>query len=116
VASRPSVRRAWSSKKTGRSILQMRAAIAAAGCLSPHLYGGTGKPGDWTLAQKFHAATESCWLAGCIQAIWHKRSSSQSWGVDVASGIETSPGRKDRQKMLAFIQTARQVTEEAHPC
>jgi len=31
------------------------------------------------------------------------------FGVDVASGVESSPGRKDRQKMTAFIQAARRA-------
>ena len=31
------------------------------------------------------------------------------FGVDVASGVESSPGRKDRQKMTAFIQAVRRA-------
>jgi phosphoribosylanthranilate isomerase len=28
------------------------------------------------------------------------------WGVDVASGVETSPGVKDRRRMALFIRRA----------
>jgi phosphoribosylanthranilate isomerase len=83
----------------------------------PNLYGGTGKPGNWELAQEI-SRSYSILLAGGLhpgnltEAIVKVR----PWGVDVASGIESSPGRKDHQKLLAFIQTARQVTEEAHLC
>ena len=29
------------------------------------------------------------------------------WGVDVASGVESSPGRKDPEKMRVFVRSAR---------
>jgi len=29
------------------------------------------------------------------------------WGVDVASGVEQSPGRKSPEKLAAFIRAAR---------
>lgn len=37
------------------------------------------------------------------------------WGVDVASGVEAVPGRKDPEKMRRFIQNARKGTSTPAP-
>jgi phosphoribosylanthranilate isomerase len=35
------------------------------------------------------------------------------WGVDVVSGVESAPGRKDPGRVFNFIRIARQSAEEA---
>lgn len=70
----------------------------------PRLIGGTGKAFDWSLAReakKFGAII----LAGGLtpdnvgQAIREVR----PFAVDVASGVESSPGKKDPAKLRAFF-------------
>jgi phosphoribosylanthranilate isomerase len=65
---------------------------------------------DWTLAQEAARST-SVVLAGGLtpvnvaEAISHVR----PYGVDVSSGVELSPGKKDHDKVKAFIEAARLV-------
>ncbi|HLP17524.1 MAG TPA: phosphoribosylanthranilate isomerase [Bacteroidota bacterium] len=79
----------------------------------PELYGGTGRTVDWAVAR---AANEygKIILAGGLtpenieQAIWE----ADPFGVDVAGGVEQSPGKKDHAKMKEFIEKARRPRTE----
>jgi len=70
----------------------------------PNLIGGTGKTADWALARE---ATRygNVILAGGLtpanvaQAIREVR----PYAVDVASGVESAPGKKDADKLRAFF-------------
>lgn len=71
-------------------------------------YGGGGKAFDWSLAREI-AEKHSVLLAGgltpsnvraAIRAV-------RPWGVDVATGVEVEPRKKDPRKVAAFIKAAR---------
>ena len=71
-------------------------------------YGGTGKIAEWNLARSL-ARKAPILLAGGLNPtnVAQAVRQVQPWGVDVASGVETSPGIKDDAKMRAFVDAVR---------
>ncbi len=77
--------------------------------------GGTGVAFDWTAARALFASAPtgvSLIVAGGLnpQNVAHAIAQLNPWGVDVSSGIESSPGRKDPALLARFIQSARAAT------
>jgi phosphoribosylanthranilate isomerase len=77
---------------------------------SDQAYGGTGQTVDWMLAQEA-ARLIPIILAGGLTPTNVAEAIAQvrPYGVDVSSGVEQSPGKKDPNKVKAFIQAARLV-------
>jgi len=75
--------------------------------------GGTGKTYDWGLASKFifqsAKARERLVAAGGLtpENVAEAIAVLRPWGVEVVSGVEVAPGRKDAAKVRAFIANAR---------
>jgi phosphoribosylanthranilate isomerase len=74
-------------------------------------YGGTGESGDWSLARHL-AAQAPILLAGGLDPLNVAAAlrAVNPWGVDVASGVESSPGVKDPARISEFITAARTGT------
>ena len=70
-------------------------------------FGGTGQTADWGAAALL-AARGPILLAGGLRPdnVAAAIAAVQPWGVDVASGVESSLGRKDEAKMRAFVRAA----------
>ncbi len=76
-------------------------------------FGGTGKLIDLTLAAECvrrHPALKIV-LAGGLRPtnVAAAVRAVRPYAVDVASGVESAPGKKDRQKMVAFVEAVAAV-------
>lgn len=69
------------------------------------VYGGTGRAFDWSLLHGF-SHDHPVILAGGLNCenVGHALSVRQWFALDVSSGVETSPGVKDADKMRAFAE------------
>lgn len=77
------------------------------------VYGGTGERMDWNLARAL-AEQAPILLAGGLRAdnVAEAIRYVRPWGVDVASGVEASPGVKDHKKVADFIHAVRTCEKE----
>jgi len=78
---------------------------------SEQAYGGTGQMIDWHLAAEA-AKAANILLAGGLTPENVKKAiqAVQPYGVDVSSGVERAPGKKDHEKVRAFIHAVRVVS------
>jgi phosphoribosylanthranilate isomerase len=69
------------------------------------IYGGTGKPFDWHIIPM---VDKPLFIAGgltpqnCVDVI----NTEKAYALDVCSGVELTPGKKDWVKMQAFVEKA----------
>ena len=70
------------------------------------LFGGTGKPFDWAQAKKMRAIKIPIILSGGLnpQNIVRAYKSVHPYAVDIASGVEISPGQKSPRLLKALFQ------------
>jgi|YNPMSStandDraft_1061717.scaffolds.fasta_scaffold25297_2 phosphoribosylanthranilate isomerase len=82
----------------------------------PQKMGGTGEQADWELARRLREeASKPIILAGGLtpgnvqQAIQQVK----PYAVDVSSGVESAPGKKDHQKVKEFITNVQRFADGA---
>ena len=76
---------------------------------------GSGQVFDWRLAEDVPPRTKLL-LAGGLDPdnVADAIAQVRPWGVDVASGVEASPGKKDPRKLRMFIANAKAAAPAAY--
>ena len=75
------------------------------------LRGGTGRVFDWSIAAEVNKAVPKLFLAGGLspENIAEAIEIVQPYAVDACSALEGKPGRKNHERMRAFVEQARSV-------
>ena len=76
-------------------------------------FGKTGKQFNWRLAREANEFGKII-LAGGLNAenVASAVETAQPWGVDVSSGVESEPGKKDHEKVRQFVLNARTALQQ----
>ena len=71
--------------------------------------GGTGKTFDWTIARRAKRPGRRIFLAGGLtpENVAEAIRAARPYGVDVCSGVESRPGKKDARRMKRLLQAVR---------
>jgi phosphoribosylanthranilate isomerase len=70
--------------------------------------GGTGRVAPWELLRGFDPGVPLILAGGLTpENVAEAITLVRPWGIDVASGVESAPGRKDIEKVAQFIRAAR---------
>jgi phosphoribosylanthranilate isomerase len=83
---------------------------------SPQAYGGTGLICDWSVARRTRELVPRMFLAGGLtpENVGAAVAAVNPYGVDVCGGVEAAPGRKDLNKLRAFIAAVQAAAKSAH--
>ena len=75
----------------------------------PGARGGSGERCDWALAREAVAMGKPIILAGGLspENVSEAVETVRPWGVDTSGGVESAPGKKDHDRIRAFIHNAK---------
>jgi phosphoribosylanthranilate isomerase len=90
----------------------VRAVLLDSGKSSKH--GGTGEVFDWIAAAPVVDEIKTMFKVVAAGGLTQRNVGQamqilKPWGVDVVSGVEASPGKKDPEKVRAFVRAVREV-------
>lgn len=82
---------------------------------SPGALGGTGATFNWDLAVEAGAKGRPIFLAGGLtpENVAEAVRKVRPFGVDVSSGVEASPGKKDHARVREFVSAVREASKES---
>jgi phosphoribosylanthranilate isomerase len=74
-------------------------------------FGGTGERFNWDFALEARKLGRPIFLAGglTVENVAEAVRNVRPYAVDVSSGVEASPGKKDHLKVRAFIRNAKRI-------
>ncbi len=76
-------------------------------------WGGSGKTGDWKIAAEACKRLRAFMAGGLTpENVAEAVRAVSPYGVDVSTGVERSPGIKDRIKIAVFIERARAASKD----
>ena len=86
------------------------AAAILADTVSGGKRGGTGQTGDWSLAAALAKQRRTVLAGGLTPAnVAEAVRQVRPWALDVGSGVEAAPGRKDEAKVREFVNNVKAV-------
>jgi indole-3-glycerol phosphate synthase/phosphoribosylanthranilate isomerase/anthranilate synthase/indole-3-glycerol phosphate synthase/phosphoribosylanthranilate isomerase len=79
-------------------------------------FGGTGKRCDWLKAKETAAFVSKLVLAGGLtpENVTEAVAIVRPYAVDVCSSLETTPGRKNKDRLRAFVAAVKNVAQGEH--
>lgn len=78
----------------------------------PEMRGGTGRVMDWSVARKTRVLVPNLFLAGGLAAenVRYAIAAVNPYGVDACSRLEITPGKKDPERVEAFVNAVRSAS------
>lgn len=75
------------------------------------LRGGTGRVFDWSIAGEVNAVVPKLFLAGglSLENVQDAIETVRPYAIDACSALEDTPGRKNHERIRAFVEMARSV-------
>jgi phosphoribosylanthranilate isomerase len=115
VSSSPPIARIWRSVAVDNhfSLTELSDSYEAYLLDSPgQCFGGSGRTFDWSVASDQTSKVRLI-VAGGLDAsnVAEAIDATHPWGVDACSRLESQPGQKDRAKVQAFVEAARDAFE-----
>ena len=93
------------------AVKEYRPAFFLFDTLRPDAFGGTGEVFDWAVLESLGDLKTPFFVSGGLtpENVGILIERLRPFGVDVSSGVEKAPGKKDHQKVKEFINKVKQV-------